>query len=89
MAKRKRAVKRKPATKPGSGGRPPRTPTNPERFAVSFRVTADIRRNLWIAAEKNCRSMSQEAEYRLEQTFRDEWLLSEIRKLLPPVSDGR
>src|SRR5688500_8310253 len=55
-----------------SRGRPPLPSGQAKRFTVAFRVTANRYRELFDAAEKSGRSVSQEAEMRLEQTFRDE-----------------
>jgi hypothetical protein len=50
-------------------GRPPKPP-NPGRLVpLSFRVTAAIRKKLEEAAFANGRSLSAEAESRLEKTF--------------------
>ena len=50
-------------------GRPTKAPKPGTRVPLSFRVTADIRRKLEDAAIKNGRSLSHEAEFRLERTF--------------------
>jgi hypothetical protein len=51
-------------------GRPTKAPKSGERVSLGLRVTADIKRKLDRAAEKSARSQSQEAELRLEQSFR-------------------
>jgi hypothetical protein len=59
------------ATSRRSGGKP-RPPKEGERFPVSFRVTPELKRKLDESARRNGRSQSQEAELRLEQSFREE-----------------
>lgn len=53
-------------------GRPTKAPKGDERVSLGLRVTADIKRKLDTAAVKNDRSQSQEAEFRLEQSFNEE-----------------
>lgn len=50
-------------------------------MSLGLRVTADIKRRLDSAAEKNGRSQSQEAELRLERSFKDEDLLSNVLEI--------
>ena len=50
-------------------GRPTKFPNAGERVPLGLRVTPDIKLKLDAAAEKNGRSQSQEAEFRLEQSF--------------------
>lgn len=59
-AKPKQQPKRKPGRPPLPGG---------ERVPVGLRVTLDIRKGLDDACKASGRSLSQEAEFRLEQTF--------------------
>lgn len=60
-------------------------PTTParvgERSTLSIRANALLKSRLLAAAESNSRSLSQEAELRLEQSFRDQLLLHEILEL--------
>ena len=63
------------ATKPVSRkkrGRPALPPGEGKRSAVGLRVTAALRKRLERAAETSGRSMSQEAEIRLERSFLEE-----------------
>ena len=54
-------------------GRPTRPPRPGERVTLGLRVTADLKRKLEKDALKNGRSLSQEAEIRLERSYdRDE-----------------
>jgi riboflavin synthase alpha subunit len=53
-----------------------------QRVAVGFRVTPETKKRLNLAASKNGRSISQEAEMRLAQSFRDHWIIDQMRKLL-------
>ena len=59
-------------------GRPGREPAPGERVGLSLRVTPEMKRLLDAAAASSGRSLSQEAEVRLEQSFRDEDLLPQI-----------
>lgn len=59
-------------------GRPPKAPEEGERLAMAFRVTAATKRKLAAAADREGRSQSQEAEFRLEASFKDEQLLEGV-----------
>jgi hypothetical protein len=59
------------------GGPSKRKPKDGERVALSLRMTPALKRRLDAAAEKGGRSLSQEAEFRLERSFERETLLSE------------
>ena len=59
-------MKRKRA--PG-GGRKPQGPSKGNTARLSLRVTPDIRRALKVAAEKHGRSLSQEAQFHLQQSL--------------------
>jgi predicted transcriptional regulator len=54
------------------GGWPKRTPEPGERVSMSFRVTPEFKAKLDRAAKKSGRSLAQEIELRLEQTFHEE-----------------
>jgi len=58
--------------KPGRRGRPPLPRSHGKRHQIGLRVTAALRKQLELKAAESERSMSQEAEIRLEQSFRDE-----------------
>jgi hypothetical protein len=60
------------------GGPPKRKPKDGERVALSLRMTPALKRRLDAAAEKGGRSLSQEAEVRLERSFDHQDLLSEV-----------
>jgi TraY domain len=60
------------------GGPPKRKPKDGERVALSLRMTPALKRQLDAAAEKGGRSLSQEAEVRLERSFDHQDLLSEV-----------
>jgi hypothetical protein len=54
-------------------GRPTRPPRPGERVTLGLRVSAEMKRKLEKDAIKNGRSLSQEAEFRLERSYdRDE-----------------
>jgi len=61
MAERKKRIGR--PTKPGTAG---------QRNSLGLRVTAETKRKLEAAAVKSGRSQSQEAEFRIEQSFLEE-----------------
>jgi hypothetical protein len=56
-------------------GRPKRTPDPGERVQLSLRVTPRLKELIDAKADETGRSQSQEAEYRLEQTFQQEALV--------------
>jgi hypothetical protein len=58
--------------KRAKAGRPGRKPKAGERVPLGLRVTPQIKKQLDAAARNSGRSQSQEAETRLERTFRDE-----------------
>jgi hypothetical protein len=70
-------------------GRPTKPPTPGERVPLSLRVTAEIRDKLEKAAVEKGRSLSQEAELRIERSFDREELLPEVLTLAygKPVAD--
>jgi predicted transcriptional regulator len=70
------------------GGRPKRKPKRGERVHVGFRVPPDLKRRLEAAAKTSTRSISQEAELRLEQSFRSQDFLGgvEVQQLLDKVA---
>ena len=55
--------------KPKKVGRPPKGPFEDKRKTLSARITVETRTLLELAAEKSGRSLSQEAEYRLDQSI--------------------
>jgi hypothetical protein len=59
------------------GGRPSRPPEPGERVVMSFRVTPDLKARLDQAAEQTGRSLTQDIELRLQQSFDLETLLGE------------
>ena len=63
-------------------GRPMKPPTEGERVALGLRVTAEMKRKIEAAALESGRSISAEAELRLEQSFEREWILKAIKKEL-------
>ena len=50
-------------------GRPNKPPVEGERNMLGFRVTAELKGRLMAAAKASGRSVSQEAELRLERSF--------------------
>ena len=65
-------------TPPMRRGRPTSEPEPGVRVPLSLRTTPDLKLQLGSAAEAKGRSLSQEAELRLEQSFRDEGLLGDV-----------
>ena len=59
-------------------GRPSTAPKKGERNSLGFRVTADLKKKLMQSAEVSGRSISQEAEYRLDKSFGDQDLFGSI-----------
>lgn len=53
-------------------GRPTTVPKEREKATLGIRASADLKRRLAGAAQTNGRSLSQEAELRLENSFRDQ-----------------
>lgn len=49
------------------------------RIPMSLRVTSPIKHLVETAAESSGRSQSQEVEFRLERTFRDDEVVAELR----------
>ena len=62
-------------------GRPGREPEPGERVGLSLRVTPEMKRALDAAAESSGRSLSQEAEARLERSFQNEELLPQLLQI--------
>ncbi len=63
---------RAPKTKRKRPGRPPRGEYVDKRKTLSTRITSELRDRLDKSADESGRSLSQEIEFRLEQSFRDE-----------------
>ena len=53
----------------GRIGRPTKAPVDGERVQLGLRVTAGVKRRLDMASVESGRSLSQETEMRLEQSF--------------------
>ncbi len=66
------AGSRAPQTKRKRPGRPPRGEYVDKRKTLSTRITSDLRDRLDKSADESGRSLSQEIEFRLEQSFRDQ-----------------
>ena len=58
-----------------------RAPAETRRITVGFRVSESVRKCLEDAASKNARSLSQEAEHRLEASFGDEQIVKQALRL--------
>jgi hypothetical protein len=56
-------------------------PAVERRVAVGFRISPTLRKWLEAAASKSARSLSQEAEHRLEMTFEADGIVREALKL--------
>jgi predicted HicB family RNase H-like nuclease len=63
-------------------GRPTKPPTSGERTPLGLRVAPEIKRKLEAAAMESGRSLSQEAELRLERSFEHEFLLKSLQAWL-------
>jgi hypothetical protein len=74
----------------GRIGRPTRPPVEGERIQIGVQVAPRVKKLLEAAAEQNNRSLSREAEFRLEQSFerdrlsRMETILSKVASALVP-----
>jgi hypothetical protein len=62
----------------GRLGRPTKSPPAGQRASLGLKVTAAIKQRLDLAARANGRTQSQEAETRLEASFRGEDMLTEM-----------
>jgi hypothetical protein len=62
-------------------GRPIKPASPGKRVSLGLKVTAEIKQRLDAAARANGRTQSQEAETRLERSFRDEQLLPALLEL--------
>jgi hypothetical protein len=70
------------ASRQNKGGRPrSREPAPGERVSLGLRVTPELKQELDQAAAKSGRSQSQEAELRLENSFRNRRVLDEAMQL--------
>jgi hypothetical protein len=78
-------------TTPPKIGRPIKPATEGERIMLGLRVTADLKRKLEAEALKSGRSLSQETEIRVQQSFdeeaREERLAERDEKLVERVED--
>jgi len=61
-----------PQTKRKRPGRPPRGEYTDKRKTLSTRITSGLRDRLDKSADESGRSLSQEIEFRLDRSFRDE-----------------
>ena len=70
-------------------GRPTKPPNPGERVTLGLRVTAELKNRIEAAANEKGRSLSQEAEFRLERSLDREELLPEVLTLAygKPVAD--
>lgn len=75
------AAQKRQLEEPRRIGRPTKPPAPNERVPVALRVTPEIKIRLDTAASQGGRSLSQEAEIRLERSFEREDLLSEALTL--------
>jgi hypothetical protein len=65
----------------GRAGRPTTAPKEGEKATLGIRASAKLKARLDDAAKASARSLSQEAEIRLEASFRSEDLLSQVLRL--------
>lgn len=73
------ASSRKSASK---GGRPAKGPFQNKSRTLSTRITKETREQLEKGAKKSGRSLSQEIEFRLDQSFRREKAAKDIRQIV-------
>ncbi len=67
-------------------GRPPLSHKERRLASMGFRPTPEIRTKLEVAAAENKRSLSKEIEFRLEMTFRDDWVLERLREIVRVIA---
>jgi hypothetical protein len=67
-------------------GRPPKTPGEAKRAQFNTRVRPSLKSALDVAAQANRRSVSEEVEARLEQSFSLETILGSQEALLPAAA---
>lgn len=60
-------------------GRPTIAAKPGTRASLGLKVTSDMKARIEMAARQSGRTQSQEAEARLERTFRDDEVLAELR----------
>lgn len=65
-------------------GRPTKLPPKGFRASLGLKVTRGLKQRLEAAAAKSGRTQSQEAEFRIEQSFRDEHIIGLLRAELVP-----
>jgi TraY domain len=63
-------------------GRPVKPAVEGERTPLSLRVSSTVKGLLEAAAQEAGRSLSQEAELRLESSFERDWLLKRLQTWL-------
>src|SRR5215471_13276718 len=63
---------------------PPKAKRTPKgkRYPLNMRTTRELRERIEAAAEASGRSLVQEVEYRLEQSFERQAILEEIRDII-------
>lgn len=66
---------------PKERGRP-RKPDGEKRQQIGVRLSPSLKAALETAAAANCRSVAQESEWRLEQSFRDASMVATVSRLL-------
>jgi hypothetical protein len=63
------------------GGRPRKSPIHAgEKSTLSVRISPEVRKQLERAIAKNGRSLTQEAEFRIEQSLYSDRLLMQLRE---------
>ena len=70
-------------------GRPSRELRPGERVPMSFRVRPELKLMMDEAASKSGRSVTQEIEMRLEQSFRDDRIESRLDEILAYIRPSR
>lgn len=66
-------------------GRPKLAPGQARSVNITMRLRPATKDALGEAARAGGFSLSEEAERRLAQSFRDDWILTEIRKMIETV----
>lgn len=70
-------------------GRPPKHESDVKRIPIGFRTTPEFKAKIDAAAAASGRSLAQEIELRLEQSFRDDRIEAQLEEIKRLLSDGK
>lgn len=69
-------------------GRPTKSATPGTRASLGLKVTADLKARLEAAAAASGRTQSQEAEWRIDRSFREDEVMAELREIRAMLNGG-